>query len=249
METNLPNLTIFNRLMMSSKKYFLSLGLVFCLFYAGASVSRAVDKTNIAWGGVDPISDSFLLADSTGTLFDNNALFMVGYFSAGFDVTANATNLTELFNNFTALDSGQVGAEESPAYNGYIEGDVTIDTDVAPGSNAVNQVVYYWVLPGITSFDLDSVLSVTEQAILSDSSWQFGGNPGAIPAGTASTNLYNIATNNLDTIVYGEVNGVGRGEGSITIRTVAVPEPAFYAAGLGLVALLVVQLRRRRQAA
>jgi hypothetical protein len=219
-----------------------------CLLLVGSGVCRATNTTNILWGGDNIIDSAFLLGSSNGTLFDNNAMVAVGYFNVGFDITANATNRQALYDNFNMLDTGIVGSEPESYYDGFVAGNVSIDTDTEPGSSAVNQVVYYWVLPGVTEYTWDQVKYISEMAIVSDSSWEYGADPGAIPPGTVSGNTYNIATNNLDKIVYGTNGGAGIGAGSNTILTAPVPEPAFYAAGLGVVALLVVRLRRRKAA-
>ncbi|MGE9294518.1 MAG: hypothetical protein ACQKBW_12975 [Puniceicoccales bacterium] len=218
------------------------------LLIATTSCWAQTATTTIKWGGDNPIGSSFLLSDSTGELFDNNAIVAMGYFNAGFDIDANVTDVQAIYDNLVVLDTAIVGEGEQSYYDGFVTADTTIDTTTPDGSAAVGQVVYYWVLAGVTTYSEEILSSIAEMALVTDSSWDVGETPGAIPNGTVSGNTYNIATNYLDTIVYGTNGGAGVGAGSITIRTEQVPEPAFYAAGLGMVALMVVWLRRRRAA-
>ncbi|MDP0497360.1 MAG: hypothetical protein Q7Q73_14250 [Verrucomicrobiota bacterium JB024] len=203
--------------------------------------AKGQDFTNIQWGDVAG-SDFFLLGDSSGSTFNpttNQAIVVLGYFNSAFNVSENATDLQALFDNFTLLAQAEIGT----GYSGFVSTSTSISTD---GNPAVGQTPYYWVLEGVTTYDLSSVLGVSEYAILSDSNW------GVIPTGAAppAGQTYDIRVVNPDTVIYGSVeNGAGFGSGNLYKTAEAVPEPAFYTAGLGVIALLVVQLHRRRKVA
>ncbi len=214
--------------------------LLLAFLLVAAGYGYAQDKTNIVWG--DPnftTGNYYLLGDSNENLYVSDAMIAIGYFQSGFNVNSNAQDTQALYDSFTVLATSLIGEN----INGYATGSVTVN---APeGADVVNKTIYYFVLKGATTYDEASVVGVSEYAILSDSSW------GTVPQGTSpSAYIYDIQRVNLDTVVYGEVvNGAGQGTGNLYKTAQQVPEPGFYAAGLGIVALLVVELRRRRKTA
>lgn len=191
--------------------------------------------TNFLWG-VQAANPTYLIGDAAGTKFDANAMVVLGAFDASFDLNANKNNLTELFNNFQLI--GTTTVLGSPQ-DGLFGGDNTVEVDA---SGLAGDIAYMWVLPGVTTYDLSSVLGVTEHAILNDTSW------GTIPAGsvTPTPTPYNIQTTTLDNLVVGGTVPGGGFMGGPLYTTQVVPEPSSYGILAGVLALALVQLRRRK---
>ena len=223
--------------------------LIFSFFVASQAVRAQEEFVAIDWGTNTPLAPNswFTLGNSNDVLFnttDNTALVAMGYFADGFNVADNAGDLATLFANFSLLDSaGMLGA---PFGEGTVNASENVYTDTGIGIDAVGSTLYYWVLPGVATYSEASVLAVAEYALMTDSGW------GVVPtgAGPPDGEPYNIQGNTIDTVLWGTLvpdGGVGAGSSKI-LTGAAVPEPSTYAGLFGVAMLLVVHLRRRRQA-
>jgi len=155
--------------------------------------------------------------DSTGTALPDGSLMRVGFF----DVTG-LQNLTPS----QLLDASLVEPlftefkTFTSASGDFLQFDNTLD------ATNVGDQVYLWV------FNSSLAATATEYGIFSSSTWNS-------PADTGSLNMVSSAINET-------IAGSTDGSSPTNYLLTPVPEPAHYAALLGLVGLAVAMWRRRR---
>ncbi len=222
--------------------------LAISLLVAAQQANAQSDYTVVQWGSNNPLLGSYYtLGDSSDTLFNattNTAFLGLGYFTDP-SVGTYASDISSVYSNFVLLASSGVSGPGADGFEGALSNSSNIYTDMEPGSSAVGMPLYVFVLPGVSEYTEAQVLAVAEYAIYTDSSW------GIMPLGSGGTGtLDDNWTNTIDTVLWGTLvpdGGVGAGSSKILTGAV-VPEPSTYSALFGLATLLVLQLRRRRQA-
>lgn len=211
--------------------------------FAGALVANCsfAANTSILWG-VRLSPPTFLVGDSSNSAYDsvgNPSLVALGYFEDGFDVVANQNDLGSIFDNFNLLDTANVN---TGLFAGTFEGSVEVEVD---SSGIAGETPFYWVLPGVSTFDRASIVLAPEHAVLGDTAWTIPSGASPIPT------EYDIRQTSLNNIVIGNtVVGAGAFGGDLytTVAAVgAIPEPSTYAAIAGTLALGFVCYRRKRK--
>ena len=229
------------------KKYTAALALIAGVITSSVYAEPIEGELNITWGAEIPSvgGGTFSVGDSSGTALNSSSLVALVAYAPTFQINDYVTDASTLFQNFVLIGTVPVTYAEGGSYpDGFFQSSTenyNVDT-----AGIENYLVCYWVLNNVTSYDINSVIDCSEYAILSSSSWT------SVPAGNDGLQTNNpeylIRTTSLTPIYGGTESGAGFNGGDM-YTTQAVPEPAFYAAGVGVIALLVVQLRRRRKAA
>jgi hypothetical protein len=219
--------------------------LLVLLFLAAPNQGRA---STIAWGTF--FNDNLL--DSTGVTLSTSFTFEIGTFDAGFDPSAHAlSEWADAWNVFDAAINGE----------GWTPGDQFVDRvadHIATGESTSKfatpgaiftegSTAYLWV------FNSKNTALSPEWALLADTTFVSNQKaPWTIPDPALLTDVFEWQTQDLDTAVFGGVNGVqGPGDrtsspSSFTIQTHVVPEPS--SAFLVLVPAMLSACRRRRLA-
>jgi hypothetical protein len=209
----------------------------------------SASASTIFWGS--KFEDT--LVDSAGANLDASFEFEIGYFDGTGGWTPTAANMSEWDGRWIAFDRASVGNGWDAAnreINKSVNHTATSGSDspIANPSSVFTQgaTAYLWV------FDSKDFLTKPEWALVCDSDKSANVFPGAweFPnPNEQNGESYDWQTRDLDTAIFGAVNGVrGPGEFSVdpgvfTIQTHVVPEPG---SALLLIATGAVFLRRRR---
>jgi hypothetical protein len=186
--------------------------------------------TNVSIGPGDT-----LYANSSNTLLSSNSVVTIGYFSSGFDVSGNLTNLTALLGAYTEVASAAPGTNSATlggSFDGYVEGP-TVDGTPLLGANALIGLSLYSFIG-----DASSLASSAEFALISI---------GTLQEDSPNEFTYIADPTSQAVLIGGSgiFNGdAGAGSGIYnTLQTQAVPEPSvLLLSAFGVLALL----RRKR---
>ena len=231
--------------------------LLACALVAVNVTSRAFGEestVDISWGAF-AVDDYYMIgyydeSESSYVPYVGGSLLLVGYFDDSFNIEENKDDFSAVYNAFinnVFIDSA-TGDSASAVIGNYAglpgyAGDTTVIDVASTSSPDYGKTVYYLVLEGVTSYDEITMLDVTAYAILSNSSWL------TVPVGTELGNPLNLRADSLD-VIYGGTPTTYTDSSEVVhnlYTTVAVPEPGYYAALMGLVTLLGVRLFRGRR--
>lgn len=231
---------------MSSSKttFFLTL-----VFIASSSAVNA-QKVNAEYGSLydGGTNTASIFSNEAKVGFDSTtkALFALGYFNDGFNISTEASNITDsasltsFLGNFNVLDSQSFSSATAAGFFGAGNPNVS--------EQGVGKDSYIMTLGGIESWANGG--SASEIGLFRDSSF------GTIPAGAEPTPAdYNIKSVSYDSVILGKeylgeaLTGAFAGvTGNIYASQAigqAVPEPSTYALFLGIFSIGFVYWRKR----
>lgn len=180
--------------------------------------------------------------NAAGTAY-NGAIVLVGWFDDGFDVAANATNLSALNGAFNRL--GSVAPYTDRTANDTtrnifgLNGRFSVST-LSTSADSDGKKAYWMIFrtTGNAALDFSGSTNIVEYGIFSSSlsNWSFVNFANIPPANTQT-----ISSAQVDQAFFGSI--VGGATGSLQLAV--VPEPAAIAAFFGLCALFYAARRQR----